>query len=463
MFSIAPKADQPRECYGSPEYSIDDSGDLLVKDSLYTHLDRPQAQFDEEQAVCDYDVTVTDETADVDQSTQIDAKIKILLVYEHIIISLDEPPDQVKMVVAGIVRCLADIIPEYVLFVEDVRAYLLRETQDSSLIQPRWTDVWFYAVNVKTKEFAKFWEFKSALDATPGWILCIPDYLNIRRPSNIYYTEVSYAGFALLAVAGLIAMSGLLCMFALFLSWDRMQADKARLALQTGKVNLAYEAESTADVWLASRPASILQPRLSVHSTGSVEKAKIMLWETESQELTMEMFNETDDFDKESDEVALIPPKSPTEVHILVGNENDMPFVTLGQWESDNDAETNDRESSDETSFSGQSEEIRDDTDEVKGYEEIDGGQMLSSNPVKGLITFFEPESTDDNLIIPPPTPPPHPRVPTPPPPPFPTPTGNQLEVQDEEFPKPPEVTKPVVFKNKEGDTIGVVLPSTEL
>ncbi|XP_072037500.1 uncharacterized protein [Amphiura filiformis] len=259
-------------------------------------------------------------------------------------------------------------------------------------------------------------------------------------------------------------MSGLLCMFALFLSWDRMQADKARLALQTGKVNLAYEAESTADVWLASRPASILQPRLSVHSTGSVEKAKIMLWETESQELTMEMFNETDDFDKELDEIALIPPKSPTEVHILVGNENDMPFVTLGQWESEEDAETNDRESSDETSFSGQSEEIKDDT-EVKGYEEIDGGHMLSSNPVKGLITFFEPESesTDDNLIIPPPTPPPHPRVPTPPPPPFPTPTGDELKVQDEEFPKPPEVTKPVVFKNKEGDTIGVVLPSTEL
>ena len=78
VLSITNKAStQSDTCFGSPGFGIDDAGNLLVKDALYTYLNvnRYPYRFDDEQAVCDYEITATDVAAETEQFTTIDAKV----------------------------------------------------------------------------------------------------------------------------------------------------------------------------------------------------------------------------------------------------------------------------------------------------------------------------------------------------------------------------------------------------
>ena len=66
-------------CYGTPKFAIDaidDTGVVLVRDTLYTHLyDGGPIKFSGQQSLCDYKISVTDTSADTIQEDQVEAKV----------------------------------------------------------------------------------------------------------------------------------------------------------------------------------------------------------------------------------------------------------------------------------------------------------------------------------------------------------------------------------------------------
>ena len=63
-----------KSCYGTPKFAIDDTGAVLVRDTLYTHLDGggPRIEFDGQQSLCDYNIVVNDTI----QNNQVEAKVR---------------------------------------------------------------------------------------------------------------------------------------------------------------------------------------------------------------------------------------------------------------------------------------------------------------------------------------------------------------------------------------------------
>ncbi|XP_072051372.1 uncharacterized protein [Amphiura filiformis] len=345
------------KCVDLPLLKLSDQGNLLSRDAVYSYLLVNQTDIWVEQLFCEYVVTVTDVNTDPDypemRSVSIPTKIKALYSFEHAIILIDSPPEDVVGKAEDLASCFSQGMTHYVLRVEFVRAEYKGERNGLTEVNPSRTDLWVYAVHDKTGEFAKYWDIKSAWDANTVKDQCLPIISPLAdgespgtrvespgiRPAHIrkdyLYPYASYVGWAVLAMACLVFLAALICLFILYESWDRYLIERTRFmqAIMMGRSKYVDAAVLT-DHWDYDAPISldymtekrqlfesqeVIMDFFSEHPWPLVAEQKQRQFET--QEMTMDLFAEYSDGYIPSDEaiLSIIRSKtSGTEVQTIV-------------------------------------------------------------------------------------------------------------------------------------------------
>ncbi|XP_072051267.1 uncharacterized protein [Amphiura filiformis] len=299
-------------CTGLPILKLNNQGTLLSRDAVYRYLDVDKTDIWLEQVFCEYVVTVTDVNTDPNymdmRSVSIPTKIKVLYSFEHAIIIIDSPPEMIVGQAEELAKCFSQGMTHYILRVEFVRAKYIEEKNGFTTVDPDRTDLWVYAIHDKTGVFAKYWEIKSAWDANPVKDQCLPIISPLAdgespgiRPAHIrkdyLYPYASYVGWAVLAMACLVFLAALICLFILYESWDRMVVERTKY-LAAVKREREYRRSKYVDAGIVTDAWDLDQPMPVDYQ---IEKQQLY----ETQEMIMELLPEYYDGYIPSDEAVL--------------------------------------------------------------------------------------------------------------------------------------------------------------
>ncbi|XP_071808984.1 protocadherin Fat 4-like isoform X2 [Asterias amurensis] len=225
----------------TPNFVMDDlTGRLAIQDRVESYLSDVTFDLNEEQGAYDVTLKVNDDLTNQSYkaSSEVEAKIKLLFIYEYAILVINKKPTDVSIESAALVECLSDELG-LTLVVDSIEAHVILPrkvlfTYSPIEIDQKRTDVWVHMIDTKDGvKFVKYWDFKKLWDSNKGKSKCFSTDVTLRppQPHSVVaeqFDESMIASFALLVMASFIGVCTVLMMVAILYMWHNVKLQGGR-------------------------------------------------------------------------------------------------------------------------------------------------------------------------------------------------------------------------------------------